>query len=196
MHRSRGQSAGPRDADEMCVSRVGWKRPDRLWKTRPNQPRKVHIRGSEKDELWDRPCARMGMSSVPEWACRDRKWERTLWFLCALRERGLTDSVKIGLNGIVTLLCQGYCGSEFRAASLSWVGISHTPDPKGTLGMPEEMTSSAKGAEGCPGGARGIDLIKSARVESRCRRGRRSSRGKFPERFRGRRGRPRCRGLG
>ena len=96
----------------------------------------------------------------------------------------------------VTLLCQGYCGSEFRAASLSWVGISHTPDPKGTLGMPEEMTSSAKGAEGCPGGARGIDLIKSARVESCCRRGRRSSRGKFPERFRGRRGRPRCRGLG
>ena len=73
-----------------------------------------------------------------------------LMVLCALRERGLTDSVKIGLNGIVTLLCQGYCGSEFRAASLSWVGISHTPDPKGTLGMPEEMTSSAKGALGVP----------------------------------------------
>ena len=185
MHRSRGQSAGPRDADERCVSRVGWKRPDRLWKTRPNQPRKVHIRGSEKDELWDRPVCRNGhVKIVSEFAPT------------ALRERGLTDSVKIGLNGIVTLLCQGYCGSEFRAASLSWVGISHTPDPKGTLGMPEEMTSSAKGAEGCPGGARGIDLIKSARVESRCRRGRRSSRGKFPERFRGRRGRPRCRGLG
>ena len=178
MHRSRGQSAGPRDVDEMCVSRVGWKRPDRLWKTRPNQPRKVHIRGSEKDELWDRPCARMGMS------------KSVLGSVCTSAFR------QIGLNGIVTLLCQGYCGSEFRAASLSWVGISHTPDPKGTLGMPEEMTSSAKGAEGCPGGARGIDLIKSARVESRCRRGRRSSRGKFPERFRGRRGRPRCRGLG
>ena len=104
-----------------------------------NQPRKVHIRGSEKDELWDRPCARMGMS----------RSYLSLHFM-ALRESGLTDSVKIGLNGIVTLLCQGYCGSEFRAASLSWVGISHTPDPKGTLGMPEEMTSSAKGALGVP----------------------------------------------
>ena len=141
-----------------------------------------------------------GIVYVPEWecpVCRNGHVEIVSEFApTALRERGLTDSVKIGLNGIVTLLCQGYCGSEFRAASLSWVGISHTPDPKGTLGMPEEMTSSAKGAEGCPGGARGIDLIKSARVESRRRRGRRSSRGKFPERFRGRRGRPRCRGLG
>ena len=175
MHRSRGQSAGPRDADEMCVSRVGWKRPDRLWKTRPNQPRKVHIRGSEKNELWDRRMCRNEFALTHT----ARKW-----FDRFRRNRPEQDSDP------------GYCGSEFRAASLSWVGISHTPDPKGTLGMPEEMTSSAKGAEGCPGGARGIDLIKSARVESRRRRGRRSSRGKFPERFRGRRGRPRCRGLG
>ena len=120
-----------------------------------------------------------GIVHVPEWecpVCRNGHVEIVSEFApTALRERGLTDSVKIGLNGIVTLLCQGYCGSEFRAASLSWVGISHVPDPQG---------------------ARGKDLIKSARVESRRRRGRRSSRGKFPERFRGRRGRPRCRGLG
>ena len=161
MHRSRGQSAGPRDADEMCVSRVGWKRPDRLWKTRPNQPRKVHIRGSEKNELWDRRMCRNEFALTHT----ARKW-----FDRFRQNRPKRDSDPL-------------------VSRVLWIGIPHS---KSLVGR----HFAHPGSEGYPGDARGNDLIKSARVESRCRRGRRSSRGKFPERFRGRRGRPRCRGLG
>ena len=134
MHRSRGQSAGPRDADEMCVSRVGWKRPDRLWKTRPNQPRKVHIRGSEKDELWDRPMCRNGHVEIVNGnaPCGFLRTART-WFDRFRQNRPKRDSDPL-------------------VSRVLWIGI---PRSKSLVGR----HFAHPGSEGYPGDARGNDLI-------------------------------------
>ena len=123
----------------MCVSR----RTRKNTEEKTNQPRKVHIQGSEKDELCGIvQCARMGMTKSVEIILAQFAPTCT-----ALRESGLTDSVKIGLNRIVTL---GIVGRN-SAQQVSRGSAFRTPRiRRGTLGMPEEMTSSAKGAEGCP----------------------------------------------
>ena len=141
MHRSRGQSAGPRDADEMCVSRVGWKRPDRQWKTRPNQPRKVHIRGSEKDELWDRPCARMGMS------------KSVLGSVCTLAFR------QIGLNRIVTLGIVDRNSAQQVSRGSAFAG-----DARGNDLISEGCPGGARAPRKCPHQERPCRIALSPRL--------------------------------